>query len=162
MPPLAPSARNPTRGPGANCQTRAAHTPLYDEFRRRLAELRRSAGLTQRALAARLGREHSFVARLELGERRLDVVEFYWLCGAVGVDPVKEAGRAMEAMRARDRGRGGPVAGKRPRARARRRSRGHPRMIHTDDKGPGALAPEPLHFLERVKGFEPSTFSLGS
>jgi transcriptional regulator with XRE-family HTH domain len=40
-------------------------------------ELRSKADMTQRELARRLGREHSFVSRIELGERRLDVVEVY-------------------------------------------------------------------------------------
>ena len=49
--------------------------------------MRKAAGLTQRQLAKRLKREHSFVSRIELGERRLDVVEFYWLCRACDQDP---------------------------------------------------------------------------
>ena len=48
--------------------------------------MRRKAGMTQRDLAAKLGREHSFVWRIERGERRLDVVEFYWVCQALGQD----------------------------------------------------------------------------
>jgi len=57
---------------------------------------RERAGLTQRQLADNLEREHSLVSRLELGERRLDVVEFFWLCKACGVDPSKEASRLMK------------------------------------------------------------------
>ena len=49
--------------------------------------MRKAAGLTQRQLAKRLKREHSFVSRIELGERRLDVVEFYWVCRACDQDP---------------------------------------------------------------------------
>jgi len=49
--------------------------------------MRRAARLNQRELAKRLGREHSFVSRIELGERRLDVVEFFWVCRACGCDP---------------------------------------------------------------------------
>ena len=52
-----------------------------------LATLREKAGLTQRQLAERLRREHSLVGRLELGERRLDVVEFYQVCKACGASP---------------------------------------------------------------------------
>ena len=29
----------------------------------------------------------TFVSRIELGERRLDVVEFYWVCRACDQDP---------------------------------------------------------------------------
>ena len=50
--------------------------------------MRKAAGLTQRELARRLGREPSFVARIEQGERRVDLVEFYWICRACKADPV--------------------------------------------------------------------------
>ena len=62
--------------------------------------LRNKAGLTQRELAAKLQRERSFVGRLELGERRLDLVEFFWLCRACGCDPAKEASRLMRQLEA--------------------------------------------------------------
>ncbi len=58
-------------------------------LRETITELRRQAGLTQRQLAAKLRREHNLIGRLELGERRLDVVEFYWLCKACGADPAE-------------------------------------------------------------------------
>lgn len=47
----------------------------YEDFRRRLVDARRIAGLTQREAAERLGRSQSFVAKSESGERRVDVVE---------------------------------------------------------------------------------------
>jgi transcriptional regulator with XRE-family HTH domain len=50
---------------------------------------RKSAGLTQHALARRLGRPQSFVAKYEGGERRLDVVEFVAIIRAIGGDPIK-------------------------------------------------------------------------
>src|SRR6266403_1394202 len=50
---------------------------------------RKAAGLTQHALARRLARPQSFVAKYEGGERRLDVVEFVAVVRAIGGDPVK-------------------------------------------------------------------------
>lgn len=47
----------------------------YEQFRARLAEARRSAGLSQHEAAQLLGRPQSFVAKCETGERRVDVVE---------------------------------------------------------------------------------------
>jgi transcriptional regulator with XRE-family HTH domain len=41
-----------------------------------LVEKREAAGLTQAQLAEKLGEYQSFVARLESGQRRVDVVEF--------------------------------------------------------------------------------------
>ena len=56
---------------------------------KRLVALRHTAGLSQRELAEKLGREHSFVWRIETGERRLDIVEFHWVCEALGQDATR-------------------------------------------------------------------------
>jgi len=53
----------------------------------RLIEERKQLKLSQQALADRLGRHQQFVSRYELGERRLDVVEFVDVAGALGMDP---------------------------------------------------------------------------
>ncbi len=47
-----------------------------------LAATRKESGLTQRELAKRLKRAHTFVSKCELGERRTDLIEFYWICRA--------------------------------------------------------------------------------
>ena len=49
--------------------------------------------LTMRDLAALLNRPHSFVAKVEQGERRLDVVEYVTYCRSLDVSP-------FEGMRA--------------------------------------------------------------
>jgi len=86
---------------------KSTHTPLYDAFRATLVKLRKDAGLSQRALAEKLGREHSFVARVEIGDRRLDVVEFIWVCNALGVDPATVFTQLLGASRSTKRsGRG--------------------------------------------------------
>ena len=54
-----------------------------------LIQKREAAGLTQADLAAQLGEYQSFVARLESGQRRIDVVEFLELADAVGLDPAR-------------------------------------------------------------------------
>ncbi len=48
---------------------------------------RKKAGLTQRDLAVRLGRAHSFVGKIECGERQLNVLEFCELADALGIGP---------------------------------------------------------------------------
>jgi transcriptional regulator with XRE-family HTH domain len=60
-----------------------------------LIERREALGMTQTQLAERLGEYQSFVARLESGQRRVDVVEFLTLAEALGFD----AGRALGAVR---------------------------------------------------------------
>jgi transcriptional regulator with XRE-family HTH domain len=62
--------------------------------------MRRRAGLTQRDLARKLGREHSFVWRIETGERRLDVIEFHWVCQALGQDTTTVYGNLIRAIAA--------------------------------------------------------------
>ena len=56
---------------------------------KKIVEIRKGAGYTQRELAKKLGREHSFVARIEQGERRVDLVELYLICKACRASPVK-------------------------------------------------------------------------
>lgn len=48
---------------------------------------REAAGLTQANLAERLGEYQSFVARLESGQRRVDVVEFVNIAKVLSFDP---------------------------------------------------------------------------
>ncbi|MBX5133294.1 transcriptional regulator [Rhizobium sp. L9] len=52
-----------------------------------LIEKREAAGLTQIELAEKLGEYQSFVARLESGQRRVDVIEFLELSEILGFDP---------------------------------------------------------------------------
>jgi len=61
-----------------------------------LVSIRKKTGMTQRELAKKLKREHSFVAHYELGERRIDLAEFYWLCLACEVSPHIEASELMK------------------------------------------------------------------
>ena len=71
------------------------HSQQGEHVREALVKLRESAGLTQRQLARKLRREHSLISRLELGERRVDVVELFWICQACGADPVRTASTLM-------------------------------------------------------------------
>ncbi|MBQ8103055.1 MAG: helix-turn-helix transcriptional regulator [Afipia sp.] len=54
-----------------------------------LVAVRKSADVRQQALAKKLGRPQSFVAKYEHGERRLDIIEFTTIARALGADPVK-------------------------------------------------------------------------
>jgi transcriptional regulator with XRE-family HTH domain len=54
-----------------------------------LVAARHKAGIRQQALAKKLGKPQSFVAKYEGGERRLDVIEFVTIANALGADPVK-------------------------------------------------------------------------
>tara|TARA_R110002096_G_scaffold435548_1_gene661347 strand:+ start:438 stop:674 length:237 start_codon:yes stop_codon:yes gene_type:complete len=64
---------------------------LYTEEYRRLItwlkEARQSKGLTMRDLAEKLDTQHSFIGKIEQGERRLDVVEYLKYCRALDIAP---------------------------------------------------------------------------
>lgn len=83
--------------------TKSTHEPAYEQIKAKLVNLRKEAGLTTRSLAHRLGREHSFVTRVEQGERRLDLLEFMWFCQACGASPEKVAAELMRQMGALER-----------------------------------------------------------
>lgn len=61
-----------------------AHRVLVE----RLVLARRHAGLTQTELARRLGKDQSYVSLIERSQRRVDVIEFRAIAGALGMDPV--------------------------------------------------------------------------
>lgn len=67
-----------------------------------LVEKREAAGLTQAQLAEKLGEYQSFVARLESGQRRVDVVEFLELATVLRFDP-SAALRKLDAAEKLDR-----------------------------------------------------------
>jgi transcriptional regulator with XRE-family HTH domain len=60
---------------------------------------RTARGLSQRELARRLGKPPSFVNKIELLERRLDVVEFVSIAQAMGVDAQELLGQIISVLR---------------------------------------------------------------
>lgn len=42
-----------------------------------------------RELAVRLNKPHSYIHKIEQGDRRLDVVEYVWYCNALGANPAE-------------------------------------------------------------------------
>jgi len=67
---------------------KSVHTSEYRALRVELRRVRSEAGFSQRELAARLRVPHSWIAKVENGERRIDLIEFCWFASACGVDPV--------------------------------------------------------------------------
>jgi transcriptional regulator with XRE-family HTH domain len=68
---------------------KSVHSPEQVAFCELMVKARKSAKLTQHQLAKRLKKPQSFIAKYEGGERRIDVVEFLGIAGAIGADPVK-------------------------------------------------------------------------
>ncbi|MBL8571964.1 MAG: helix-turn-helix transcriptional regulator [Phreatobacter sp.] len=94
---------------------RSAHLQdHYETFRATLIAARKGAGLTQAQLASKLNRPQSFVAKVENGERRLDVVEFTEYAEAIEVAPIVLFKRILKLWQGHDVGTTAPSS---PRAR---------------------------------------------
>ena len=77
--------------------TRSLRTPGHQALMQVPVRTRKSKGVTQQELADRLQRPQSYVAKIETGERRLDVVEFVEWFQALEADP-KAAVLAISAV----------------------------------------------------------------
>ena len=53
-----------------------------------LKQARKDQGISMRELASRLDEPHSFVQKIEIMERRLDVFEYTLYCKALDLDPI--------------------------------------------------------------------------
>ena len=63
-----------------------------------LVETRKANGLTHQDVADKLGKPQSYVAKVEGGERRLDVVEFIEMARALGAEPSALFDRLVGAL----------------------------------------------------------------
>src|SRR5258708_1845642 len=77
--------------PNIGAMRKSTHSGEYASLRVRLAQIRGDAGLSQRQLAKALAVPHSWVAKVESGERRIDLVEFAWFCTACEATAADEA-----------------------------------------------------------------------
>jgi transcriptional regulator with XRE-family HTH domain len=66
---------------------RSLRSPRHEALRAFLVERRKAAGLTQSVLAERLKIHRSYIADIERGQRRVDLVELLALAKAIGFDP---------------------------------------------------------------------------
>ncbi|WP_439328271.1 helix-turn-helix domain-containing protein [Lonepinella sp. BR2357] len=64
------------------------HSAEHSWLRQLFLEQRQKLGLSQRALADKLGVIHSFIGKVETGDRRLDVFEFIAYCKGLELDPM--------------------------------------------------------------------------
>ncbi len=80
--------------------SRTLGSPRQNALTRFIVERRKAAGLTQAQVAKRLRRHQSFIATLEGGQRRIDVVELLDIAEAVGFDP-KDALKRLSSVKSR-------------------------------------------------------------
>lgn len=66
---------------------KTTYTEKYKNLLINLIRARKEAGLTQSDLSKKLNRPQSFVSKIEIGERRLDVIEFIEITQLLGIDP---------------------------------------------------------------------------
>jgi transcriptional regulator with XRE-family HTH domain len=73
-------------------------TKQHKELIARLIAKREEAGMTQTELAAALGEYQSFIARLESGQRRVDVIELIELSRILRFDPARFIGEIAQTQ----------------------------------------------------------------
>lgn len=69
--------------------SKTLRSPRQRQFLALLVQARQERGLTQAQVAAKLRKPQSFIAKVEGGERRLDVIEFIDLASALRVRPAE-------------------------------------------------------------------------
>lgn len=65
------------------------YSPESERLSNWLRDQREAKGLTMRQAGELIHKPHSFIGKIEVGQRRLDVVEFVWYCDCLGFDPVE-------------------------------------------------------------------------
>lgn len=68
--------------------SKAIHSAQSKRLQDLLIRYRTAAGMTQAELAAKIGRAQTFVSKVELGERRIDIIELLQMLAAMRVDPL--------------------------------------------------------------------------
>lgn len=67
--------------------SKTIYSGAYRRLVARLRSLREAAGISQSSLAKELGWPQQRLSAVESGARRLDVIEFLHLTGALGIQP---------------------------------------------------------------------------
>ncbi|MDA8046499.1 MAG: helix-turn-helix transcriptional regulator [Actinomycetota bacterium] len=80
---------------------KSIHSDPYRALLDLVRSLRMDAGLSQTELARRLARSQTFVSKVELGERRLDVEELRQVCDALEVDLLDVVARWLDQIRSK-------------------------------------------------------------
>ena len=65
------------------------HTAAYRELIAWLKSCREEKGVSMRELALKLDVSHSWIAKIEQLERRMDIMEYVRICNSLKIDPGK-------------------------------------------------------------------------
>lgn len=63
-----------------------------------IVEARSKTGLSQRQFAKKLRRTNNFVWRIEAGERQVNVLEFFEIAAAAGIEPEELTRQVMRKL----------------------------------------------------------------
>jgi transcriptional regulator with XRE-family HTH domain len=75
-------------------------SPRHEALAKFVTHKRKKAGMTQAEVAASLGRYQSFIADIESGQRRIDVIQLLDIADAIGFD-AREAIKMLRAIKAK-------------------------------------------------------------
>jgi len=75
------------------------HAAAYRDLIAWLKSCREKKGISMRELAVQLDVPHSWVAKVEQNERRLDILEYVRLCNSLNVDPGKGLARIKSTLK---------------------------------------------------------------
>ena len=64
---------------------KSTNTPEYISIIEKMVAARKMKGLSQAALAQALGKNQSYIAKIEVGERRLDIIELIEIGKIIGL-----------------------------------------------------------------------------
>jgi transcriptional regulator with XRE-family HTH domain len=76
----------------------------YEIIRATLVRARANSGVSQPELARRIGRSPSFISMIEIGQRKLELLESYYVFEALGLDPAIVVGAVFDAITDQRRG----------------------------------------------------------
>lgn len=62
------------------------HAKEYHSVIAMVRELREQKHFTQKELADKIGSDQTFISKIEIGERRLDIIELKYICDALEIN----------------------------------------------------------------------------
>ncbi|EBG5321696.1 helix-turn-helix transcriptional regulator [Salmonella enterica subsp. enterica] len=77
----------------------SVYSEEYQSVIKVLRDTRVKKGITQEKLAQAMNRPQSFIAKIESGERRLDVIEFAYVAQLLDINPAPLLEKVMKKMR---------------------------------------------------------------
>lgn len=78
-------------------------TDKYEILREMLVDARSKANLKQTDVSSKLGKPQSYISKIERGERGMDVIEFFEIAEAIGMEPFEFLQNYLTGLRSKDK-----------------------------------------------------------